>query len=255
MPSTDQGSRKIKSTATIFAIIQTLQELDGAGVTEVADHVGVTKGAVHAHLASLVELGYVVRHGDRYHIGLKFLDHGQYAKRRQCVDEVAQPVLDQLAEDTGELSWLLVEEGGKAVYLSKSLGDRGVQTKERVGTRTHMHCLASGKAMLSQMSQQRVEEIIARHGLPRLTDQTVTDAETLFDELHQIREEGVAFNRDEEIDGLRAVASPIVANDELHGAICVVGPQNRLKGGWFNSELPDMVLGASNEIELKITYA
>jgi DNA-binding IclR family transcriptional regulator len=104
------------------------------------------------------------------------------------------------------------------------------------------------------LSEDEVERILERHGLPKKTDQTITDRNELEEELEEIRAEGVAFNINESLLGERAVAAPIVSEKEVMGAITVVGPANRLSGSYFREEIPDLLLGATNEIELRLKF-
>ena len=72
--TTDEGGRTIRSVEIAFRIIDLLQEKGEAGVTELADEVGMGKSAVHNHLTTLRKHGYVIQTDDGYQIGLKFLE-------------------------------------------------------------------------------------------------------------------------------------------------------------------------------------
>jgi DNA-binding IclR family transcriptional regulator len=60
---------------------------------------------------------------------------------------------------------------------------------------------------------------------------------------------------EESVEGLRAVAAPIVLDDRIVGSISLAGPASRFVGERFETEIPDMVRGAANELELKLTYS
>ncbi len=60
-----------------------------------------------------------------------------------------------------------------------------------------MHQVAGGKAILAEYSRERVEGIIEQHGLPATTEYTITDPETLFQELEDIRKRGYATTIEE----------------------------------------------------------
>ena len=254
MSMSHKDPQRIKSVNTTFAIVQSLQVFDGAGVTELANWLDLSKSTVHKHLKSLEMEEYVVNEDGIYRLGLRFLDHGMYVRSQIPLVQVAKPSLQQLAEETGEVVWLVVEEHGRAVYLYKAQSSaHSIDPRGEVGRRPPIHCLASGKAILSQLSRERVEEIIDRHGLARQSEHTITGREELFRDLDAIRDRnGVAFNDNEEVNGLRAVGVPIVSNGEVRGAISVSGPAHQLEGERFRSELPTKLLRAANEIELKL---
>lgn len=250
----DPPKRSVKTADTIFGIIECIQESDGATMRDIADALDLADSTVHTHLTTLLDKEYLVKINHEYHISLKCLDHGMYAKSRYAVATVAQRTLDELAEQTGEAVYLIVPEHGRGVYISKSLGDQAVQTEGKVGLRRHLHEIAAGKAILAHFSEKEMENILERHGLPKKTEKTITDKKELEEKLEKIRSEGVAFNASESLPGERAVAAPIVPESEVLGAITVVGPANRLSGDYFGQELPDLLLGAANEIELRIQF-
>jgi len=246
---------KIKAVETSFDIIELIEEEGRVGVSEVAEELSIAKSTAHKHLHTLEENEYLVREDDKYLISLKHLKFGQHALNRTTIAQESDPVVQHLAEETGEAIWVAIEEHGRVVYVNKALGERAAPSRGGIGERILLHSASIGKAMLSQFSEERIDEIVERHGLPQLTDKTITDRESLEDELAEIRERGVAFNDGESLRGLRAVASPVVHDDEVMGAIGIVGAANRMKGGYFREELADLVQGAANEVELKLAYS
>lgn len=256
MATTDPSGGTVKSAATLLSVVEGVRELNGARVTELADHLDVGKSTVHRHLSTLEANEYVVQEGDTYHLGLRFLGLGEYARERNPVYAMARPIVDQLAEETEERALFMTEEHGRAVYLYRGLGAHAVRTNSKIGTRRYLHTIAGGKAMLAHLSDQRIDSIIDRWGLPSETSMTITNRADLTAELERVRECGVAFNREECIDGLQAVAAPVLGPDgTVVGALSVSGPTHRMKGEWLEAEIPDLLLGSANELELNLEYA
>lgn len=245
----------IKSAYTVFSIIEKIEELDGARLTDIAADLDLPKSTVHDYLLSLLEQEYLVKDGQEYHLGLKFLKRGTNAKdRHEQLIEAAKPALYELVEEAEETVWLEVEEYGYAVPLEIIQSERGITMGSRVGSRILMHASAGGKVMLAHMSEDRVEEILDKHGLSGFTDHTITSRETLYDELDEIREQGYGFNKMESHQGLNGVAAPIRINNSIQGAIAISGPKNRVQGEWFEEALPKLLLGATNELELRLSF-
>lgn len=256
MSTQPSDSGAVKSAETMFDVIDGIQELDGARVTELANHLGLAKSTVHRHLSTLERNQYVVKEGVEYHLGLRFLGLGEYARGRNPVYPLARKLVDQIAAETEERALFMVEEHGLAVYLYRGVGSHAVRTNSRVGTRRLLHTVAGGKAILAHLPSERVDEIVDEWGLPADTPETITRRRDLDAELERIRERGVAFNREECIVGLKAVAAPVLGPDgEIMGALSVSGPAHRMKGEWFESEIPDLLLGSTNELELNLEYA
>lgn len=237
-------------------LVEGLRELGGAGVTELADYVDMPKSNVHNYLTTLREMDYVVKEQDQYHVGLRFLELGSHARDRKEIYRIAKPELETIADETGELVNLLVEEHGLGTYLARVRGEQAVEVEAHVGTRVYLHSTALGKAILAHLPESRVESIIDQHGLPERTDQTTTDRDELYDQLDTVRSRGYAIDDEERLKGLRCVAAPILSIDErVLGAISVSGPSQRLQGDRLEETLPERVLKAVNVIELNVTYS
>ena len=257
-PGSDHEPRspKIKSVETSLEIIDELQARDGAGVSELADTTGKSKGTVHKHLITLLEHDYVVRDDDQYRIGLRFLDVGGYALHRIDGLQHIEPKVRELADLTGETVQFSVEQRGRSVILDRKAGQKGVFSRARIGKRFYMHQLAGGKVILANLPEERVREIIARHGLPAATESTITDEAELLEELETVRERGFAFNIDESTQGLHAVAVPLMGPDgNVFGAFAAAGPSHRMRDEWFEEEIPDMMRSVVNELELNLAHA
>lgn len=244
----------IKSTRTLFGIIEYMAEHNDRTVTELANELNLAKSTVYDHLASLREEEFVVKEGNTYRLGLKFLKLGTEIKERHILSEIPESKLEQLADETGEAVWLIVEEHGRAVYLHKVLSETALQVEVSLGQRAHLHNLAAGKAILAHLSEDRVIEIIELHGLPGATDNTITEPDELFAELETIRERGYALNDGEQIEGVRAVGAPIVCNDSVLGAISITGAELSLRGERFHETIPQEIMGVANEIEVHLNF-
>lgn len=254
MGTTDDAPKTLTSVEKTLTIIEALWQLDGAGVTELADHLDLSKSTMHAHLSTLAQNGFVVSEAGQYELGLRFVNFGEYVKRSQPLYAVALPIVEELAEETGERVFCMVEQHGLATALCVAAGSRSVQTNIRVGTHSYMHCSSSGKAILAHLPQQRVEEIIGQWGLKRFTNNTITDRDRLYEELREGRERGYFFNREEYRTGVTAIGVPILNGEEVRGAISLSGPAMRLEGDWHERELPNRLLSAANAIEVDLSF-
>lgn len=252
----ETGPRTIQSDERLFEIIELIQSRDGAGVTEIANELGAAKSTIHAHLATLEQGGYVINENGHYRIGLQFLRHGIYAQTSNPLYYMAKEKVTQLAQETGERAWCQVEENGVAYYLCGAEGEHPVHPPVQVGEWVHLHQIAAGKAILAYLPEERVRGIVDRYGLPAKTDHTVTDEAELFEVLDRVRERGYAFNEEESLRGLHAVGAPVRDEEEgVKGALSISGPANRLTGAKFREELPELLLGATNELEINLTYS
>ena len=245
----------VDASKTTLNVAETLKHLDGATVTELADEMELPKSTIHNHLQTLIECEFVTCEDNEYRIGLRFLDFGMFVNERVELLDAARDEIDRLADETGELVNVMVEEHGRGVYVYQAYGDRAVNTNLHVGKRVHLHQTAQGKAILTHCSDERFEEILERHGLPPYTPNTTTKRDQLEAEMAEIEERGYAYDDEEWMQGLRCVAAPILGtNGEAIGAIGLSGPTRRLRGEMYESEFPDLVQSSANVIELNMEY-
>lgn len=253
-PETRSGG--IKSDRTLFRIVENIRDEGSATVTEIASGMNVAKSTVHRHLTTLHDLGYVIRDGNEYRLGFRFLDLGIQARERREEYREMKTTARDLADETGELVSFVVEENGAGVFLYRERGDQGVESAAHIGKRVSLHSIAAGKALLASLPEERIAEIIETHGLPAETEKTVTDRETLMADLEEIADEGVAFSVGEHTVGLASVGAPVVSPEgEVIGGLSVAGPTHRMEDDRFNEEIPHQLLSRINEFELNITYS
>lgn len=246
----------VKTTGTVFDVVELLREQDGARVTEVANELGLANSTAYRHLSTLATKEYVVQEDGKYYLSMRFVRLGRYVRQRKRIFELAGPKVEALAEETDERAEFMIEEHGRSVFVHREAGDNAVQTDSGIGKYHPLHATAAGKALLAFLPESRVSEIVDERPLEAFTDDTITDEEELLDELATIRDRGVSFNKQEYINGLRAVGVPVRTQDGgVLGSLSVSGPTHRLKGQWFEQEIPDLLLGMANELELKLPFS
>ncbi|MDL5363459.1 IclR family transcriptional regulator [Halalkalicoccus sp. NIPERK01] len=252
----EPGPSRLKTTETSLEVVDALYELDGGRIDEIANHLDAAPSTIHRHLTTLRAHDYVTKRGDVYHLGLRFLTIGGYIQHNERGYQLAKDKVQQLALTTGERVQFITEEHGQRVYIHASVGEDAVQTDAHIGKRGPLHCSAAGKAILAALPRTRVEEIIDTRGLSRVTPNTITDRETLLEELQEIANRGVAFNKQESVMGLNAAGTAVKRPDgQVLGAISISGPAQRFKGDKLSEEIPNLLLGATNEIELNLKYS
>ena len=252
---TDEGDR-VQSVVKTLDILEALWQSEGAGVTQLTERTGLPKSTVHAHLTTLRSKGYVVQDGDEYRLGIRFLSFGEHVKHAEPLYGAAETPIQALAEKTGERVLCSTEQNGLGTVIRACDGDRSMTSSIDVGTPIYLHCSAGGKAMLAHFDAEKTEQIVNNWGLPAFTDETITDQETLVEELETVREEGIAYSYGEYLPGVSAVGAPVVDDDgSVYGAIAVAGPQHRLENEWEHEELRTQLLSTANTIEVNLLFA
>lgn len=245
----------VKSVRTVFSILEYLRDNGPTGVTELSNHTGLSKGAVHRYLKTLTELGYATKEDGLYRISLKFILYSSEVKNSESVYQLAEEKVANLAEETGERAQFIAEEHGFGVYVHIKTGEDAVDTDTREGKMLNLTTAASGKVILAFSSAEWVDAVLDEHGFQERTSNTITDRERFIEELAEIRQRGYALNKEEHIEGLWGAAAPVRNPEgEVIGAISVAGPANRVKEQMQNGEIPNTILAATNELELNLRY-
>lgn len=250
------GRSTVQSVETTLEIVDLLHEQGEATIEEITAAVERSSSTVHRHLTTLRDHGYIVKESGSYALSLLFLTHGGRRRERLFDSETIDRMVRQLSERTGERVQFMIEENAQRVYVFTYSGPSGVQTDAVVGKRGPLHVSAAGKAILANLPRERIESIIKGGLSGGTTENAITDPDALREELAEIRERGYAYNDEESTEGLRAVGVPVHdGRGSVIGAFSVSGPAHRFRNEYFHEELPDLLMGAANEVELKLKYS
>lgn len=109
----------------------------------------------------------------------------------------------------------MIEEHGRGVFLYKARGSNTVQLDTYSGMRVPLQTTALGKTILANHPREEVDNIIDRHGLPRITENTITAREDLFEKFDEIAQRGYAFGDEERVNGCVVSRHPSSTVTEL----------------------------------------
>lgn len=256
MTNHTRAKRPVKTIDKTLMILETIRDNDGMRLSELANELDMGKSTIHRYLKTLLDAEYIVMDDNHYNVGLQFLELGEHARNRVPGNQLIKQKVSELAEVTEERAQFIVEEHGQAVYLYRESGSHGVQTDPGIAKRIDLHSTAAGKAIMAEWSDEIIDQFVDQWGLPSRTSETITEGDVLMKEIKEIREREYAVNSEENITGLRAVGVAVNGpNDSVIGAFSVSGPLNRMKGDRLYKELPDLLRGISNEIELNLKYS
>lgn len=245
--------RTVKAVETTCEIIDALKKLDGAGVTELSNYLDRSKASVYSHLATLKQGELVKKEGGEYNLSFRFLGISEHIKNQSRIYEAARKKVDELAKVTNTRVQLVIEEYGMAVCVYVARADHSVRSHTGIGERGYLHSTASGKAILALLSQEHIEEIIDKRGLPEVTPNTITDRQALYDELKEVQETGIAFNDEESLIGLQGIGAPIKCpNMSVSGAISVSKPMSGLQGNQLNDNIVESLINTVNVVEVNM---
>ena len=254
---TRQNGTGVTTTVRSLDILDELQRTNGATARELVEALDLSKSTVHAHLNTLQDRGYVWKRGELYRLGMAFYNKGQYVRAERSYLDIAEDVVDELDDVLDEDIEFVVENAGRGMitcesYHDRSLYDGGLSLQHQ-GAYFHLHTMAAGKAIMAYYSESHVREIADEWGLPAYTEESITDVDTLLEELDRTQERGYALSDEEFTKGLRAVAYCIEHPDGTPlGALSVCVPIFRTSDEVFHESLPKDVGRYAAELEKRI---
>ncbi|AOB31512.1 IclR family transcriptional regulator [Bordetella sp. H567] len=245
-----------QSNAAAVRAFRVLETLASAGrplsMTELVDTLGLPKQTVHRILSQLTDAWLVTRGaGDRLYecssrvrqLAVNVLMHAGPAAARHAL-------LEQLVERIGETCNLTMLSGNDVVYVDRVETRWPLRLHLQPGSHVPLHCSASGKLLLSFLPHERRERILATLPLRAYSERTIVDRERLREELALTRKRRLAVNDQEHLQGLIAIAVPVMLDrTRACAAIAVQAPVGRLTLDDLAAFVPDLRAAAAETAE------
>lgn len=234
-----QAAGGVQSVERVFDILEIMATAGGSiGVSELAERAELPVPTIHRLIRTLVNRGYVRQLPTRrYALGPRLVRLGESAT--QLIGASARPHLAHLVEQIGETANMAVLDGNMAAYVAQVPSAHSMRMFTEVGRRVSLHCTGVGKALLIQMPDAAVRQLMARTGMPAYTDNSITDIDALIADLEQSRLRAYTIDEGEQEVGVRCFAAP-VPNTPTLTAISVSGPAARVTLDAANHIVPTL---------------
>jgi DNA-binding IclR family transcriptional regulator len=239
VPKSVTGKETKSSIQVIERMMHLLDALAGHGapvnLKQLATQTRLHPSTAHRILGVMVENRLVDRiEPGTYRLGIRLLELGNLVKSRISVRQEALPHMQRLHQQLGETVNLSVRHDDEVVYVERtSASNSMMRVIHIIGARAPLHITAVGKIFLSSDGPEKSLQYIRRTGLPKYTENTLTDAGSLAQELENIRRQGYALDNEEAEKGVSCIGAGIY-NDEgrLVAGLSVSAPSDRLDKAW-----------------------
>lgn len=260
----DEARQEETETAPSGLLERTLGVLEllatnarGLPLFEIAERLKIPRSATHRVLTSLVEHGYVrqERHHGTYELTAKIASLAFTFLAGAGISDLAQPILDRLAQESAELVRLALIDGRELVWVAKSQGSPfGLRYDPDMGQAGRLSCSASGHAWLSCLSDEEAIALVERQGYGSREEFGPRAPQTqaaLLKYLRQARKRGFGLVVQTYSPWMNATAAPIrhPQTREVVGAVVIAGPHIRLTEEKMLSLSP-LLLNAARELSL-----
>jgi len=217
----------VRSVARAVSILeQFTMERPEPNLTEISAGIGLSKSTTHRLLSTLEEAGMVDldRKTGRYRLGLKTFRLGSVASGSLELVRQAEPLLRDIAEETGQTSLLLVADVSEALCVRRFDGDQQVRVLVmEAGKRVPFNCGASQRVLLAHLHESRWEEVVAGHAA-RMTSYSLTSREELDSDRREIRERGFSIGWEDCAVHAATLGAPVRrAGGEVVASVSILG--------------------------------
>ena len=237
-----------------LAILERLAEdVRGVPLATLAEELELPRSAAHRLLAGLTESGYVRQSRERgdYMLTTKVVSLGlKYLKGSGVVD-LCQPILDRLAESSGELVRLGIVDVDHITWVALSQGVRaGLRYDPDMGIDARLSCTSSGHAWLSTLAEDDALALVGRQGFGAPSEygaNAPTTPSALLKALRSARKQGYAITEGTYMTGLSAIGAAIVVRGKgAVGVLTISGPSVRVTAEKMHAIAPDLLAAAED---------
>ncbi|MCR6476604.1 IclR family transcriptional regulator [Variovorax sp. ZS18.2.2] len=230
-------------TMRLFGLLEVMAAKDQRySLQGLVEETGMPKPTLHRMLQQLEGAGLLQREGDgrHYGIGTRLRRLSENLLFNDSLHGARHTVLRQLVEEIGESCNLTSLSGSEVVYLDRVETAAPLRFYLHPGSRVPVHCSASGKIFLSQMSAAQRRRLLSNAPLETCTPKTLTDAEALEKEVQRVRKDGFAIDNEEFLPGLLCIAALVPSGDEAPSNLCIAvqAPIMRLDAAKAKALLP-----------------
>lgn len=224
----------MKSLAKALSVMDLLFAAHGGSlsIAKISKEMGLPKGTSHRILASLVQFKYARQDPltKKYGLGARFLDIGSPLEKRQMLRAFIAPMLRSLHSKCTETVSVAILVKDEIEYIERYESEMILRVNIHVGTRFPAHCTATGKILLSALSEDELDSCLQhRKKLRKFTENSISSLAALKKALAKARSEGTARDYEECLIGVHCIASPVLGRGgETMAAVSISGPRERM---------------------------
>lgn len=216
------------------------------GIREVARLLDISPSIAQRLVNTLVEAGYLqqVVETRKYRLGVSALALGARMVRSDELYTSASSELRILAEQHQLNGFLGVIQQGAVVYLHTVQSHGAIAIRAAAGQRVLPHATALGKALVAELSSDRLSEILGAAPYATRTAHTITSARAFAKELEQTRRRGYSIADEENELGIVSIGTPIRNQDGMVVAAISVAFLKAQRGPKEWPEIADLIVRA-----------
>jgi DNA-binding IclR family transcriptional regulator len=179
-------------------------------LAELVRQLDMPKSTAHTICNTLVHLRLLTRlEGGQMALGPHLMSWANAFVSRSEITQEFFAAWDEVSVLPQETITLSVLDGSSVVYIACRNGDRPLGVTFRTGMRLPAPFTATGKAMLSTLSDDEIRQVLDGPWPEQLTAAGTRGLETLLEQIGEIRRRGYSIDRGEVRDGMHCFGAPV----------------------------------------------
>ena len=247
------GFKRVPAIDKCFNILDLFSKSkDPLGISDISKALNYNRSTVFSIVHTLTDLGILEKEDqNKFHFGIRLHVLSRAAIRRSELINTVHPYLVEINRRTRLMVLLGIRSDSRAIILDKVDSTFDIKVISEVGMRIPLLAGAGGKALLSQLPDAEVERILSNEKLKRFTRFSCTSKKEYKAQIQKTRQEGIAFDMEEYIEGIWAFAVPLNLNRRgFVAAIWVVGLKAQIKEELIDS-YSKYLKGIASKIETR----
>jgi IclR family transcriptional regulator, pca regulon regulatory protein len=179
-------------------------------LSDVAKRTGINRAATRRFLLTLVREGYAETDGRYFRLRPKILELGYSALSSMTFAEIAQPIMDELADSLDEMCLAAVLDGEWVVYANRTVTQRVISVDLDVGSRLPAFCMSTGRVLLAALPNDELDRWLADLRPVKYTANTIVSKRKLREAILLARKQGWSIVEEEYEIGFGSLSVPIL---------------------------------------------
>lgn len=249
--------KRVPAVDKCFAILELFARADRPlGISDISKALDLNKSTVFHMVHTLVDLHVLENgHGGKFRFGTRLFTLGNTAGKRSELIQTVHPYLETISRKTRMSAFLGIRSGLHAIIVDKVDTADDIKISSEVGMRLPLLAGSGGKALLSLLPDEDLDRIFSDNDIHPFTRHTRTDKSEYRREIEDARKRGIAYDNEEYIEGIVALAVPLkTGRRELQAAVWAVGLKHLLPPPVW-SEYSGFLKGMAAEINQRFDTA
>jgi len=215
----DSESKHSPTNSTLLRGLSILQTVSSSNrplsIADLVAELNLAKPTIHRIATQLEAHGYLQRDpiDKRFIVGGELQNFSLKVISNTSIGAPRHAILEALSEEVEETCNCTMLDGNHTVYFDRVECNWPIKVNLSPGSRLPLHATASGKLFLAHMNPRDRKRLLNAAPLSRNTDRTIVSPETLEAELKKVKADGIAYDNEELLRGMVAIAVPVFNNE------------------------------------------